>query len=158
MVRILIIVTIEKEDRDNSMTRGNFWRMYFDLAIRNPCLSSWLVNKNTSGAHEFTWGQSLVFCVVLCMSLFVFFLLANALSVHRFTAFGYPIWNLLAFLICQPIVFLCNSVITCTTYIFCYGAAATRSWIPYNIIWEFNNEKSHGLPILSQKWYTRGNM
>lgn len=145
-------MTIEKEGRDNFMTRGNFWRVYFDLTIRNPCLSSLLVNRNPSGAHEFTWAQSLVFCVVLCMSvyLFVIFLLANALSVHWFTAFGYPIWNLLAFLICQPILFLCNnSVTTCTTYIFCHGAAATRSWIPYNIIWDFNNEKSHGLPILS---------
>ena len=39
------------------------------------------------------FARSLVFCVVFCRSLFVFFLLAIALSVLQFTASDYLHWN-----------------------------------------------------------------
>jgi hypothetical protein len=42
--------------------------------------------------------KSLVFCVVLCRSLFVLFLLSIVLSVLHFMTYDYPFWHLQTFL------------------------------------------------------------
>jgi hypothetical protein len=75
------------------LTKAEMAEKHIFLTIIKNCLNAplliRLVLRVEPGLSLVRVAQSLVFCVVFCTSLFVFFLLAIVLSVLRFTADDY---------------------------------------------------------------------